>query len=452
MTTELLRQRLSKRQEGAGRTALMSLSSFLFELCSGGVNDSCLAFTRNVWPSSYMVALLLVALLGCLLLYSDRQSIARDAISNDRVYFLIVLAFQLCAPSYFLRGWLTMALSLYTSCSVSLLVKVGWVVVYHSAFCLLQRLASVQPFTPLFYINAAITAIKCWLRDSNFALFLIMTIRRCALRRQRSGADQVSPGEFVLLEAEVSPAVPSFTRSLYRRYLLSFDLILMRHQTFLSESCSKAALITVILMQYAIPQLQEVGDFELVIPPRDKLRLAAGQAALWLLQLLTHIALLRFLTSQPLSAVLRSRVDAQYAFQEQDIAHAASSSLQAKASIQASEQAGGAPAVHSCGCNSCVLDYSQYVQTAVQQRLSYGDGSPAVHDSEVGSAAWPGPSRLCCCRPRGGSSGLHRLTHPWLNYWPAHRWYFVLQMLHWIWYVFQDSAFLYSGECGSTKL
>jgi hypothetical protein len=150
----------------------------------------------------------------------------------------------------------------------------------------LWTFASVAPFSSLFFINALLSSLKSLLQDSNLLTGCLARCMPVSLRAEGSTA-AFSPRQQQL--SSLSTAL----QRLFACYLQSPDLTLNRHQVFLSESCAKCVIVVKLLFHY------------LSRPPHDSqlLLLAAGFAFLWLVQLLTHAAVLFLLTFRQPSCV-----------------------------------------------------------------------------------------------------------------------------------------------------
>ena len=266
-------------------------------------------------PLLYLAAVFVLIAIGAVLLYRDRHRIARGEVHHSSAYFILILALQLCLPHFFYECWIKWAMTQY-ECSTSLWVQAGAVLTYHAAFALFQfviqvfnllavgvehcsamvfylqwfedlmadlTFASVQPFSPEFFMYAAMATCKCLLRDSNLGRSVIdwAMQRSAAHHLQQVGALRKAPsvkssgergkfqrtgegGEPLMIgEEEAGGEIPSASSSLpplpsdgpwsalYSRYVQSFDLTLNRHQIFLCESSSKAILLTAIIFQYS---------------------------------------------------------------------------------------------------------------------------------------------------------------------------------------------------------
>ena len=300
--------------------------------------------------------------------------------------------------------------------------------------------SSVAPFTPIFYMNAAVQTLKCFVRDCNGIRLIVSSFMLPEHRDRQRGA---YPGRRSARQSAAAGSAPSCSLALYRIYLRSFDLVLTRHQTFLSESCAKSCIITVIAMQYFLPQLGHEPSwqpFGFDLSDEEKLMLIAGQAFLWLLQLITHVVVLNLLNLQTRPGVPKA-ADRILAMRPQSTG--ADPSLRPPPSLSGQQDAAA-----DCQCGSCSLSCSRYLRRMQSQEQRQSD---AVED-----AASAHSSGGLCGSLRSCASSVVQPTpagtlHPCIQYWAVHRWFFVIQMLHWIWLVLveQDFNFVH-GHCQPT--
>jgi hypothetical protein len=103
------------------------------------------------------------------------------------------------------------------------------------------------------------------------------------------------------------------------------------------------------------------------------------------------------------------------------------------------------PAVTSvsrCRCPSCVLSYREYVIAWGRARRCQAHRAPAdVLGEEAADEFHFDEQSSSCIRPTRCPplhARLSPLVHPCINYWTVHRWFFVLQMLHWMWFTLSD--------------
>ena len=416
-----------------------------------------------------MAALLLLGVAG---LIHARGRIAQGGVHNDFFCFVLFAAFQLCLPKYLYEGFMHW-LPLYQSCSSPLWVKLAALLLFHLAFFLLQlclrvltllclpsvhclpaifyvqwfedlmadlTFASVPPFSALFWLNATIATLKALVRDTGAARQLVSRLLRgrgalgrpddgstvaVLSQRRTHSSSSAELGRHLLAAESEREELPRSTCAavLYVRYLQSFELSLSRHQLFLSESCAKCVVAVAVLSQLFRPMNSEQPSGWTLVSDQ-KLQLLAGMCVLWLVQLLAHIAVLRILQARqqrPMPVQLLTEDDAAESAAEtelSDTAHAVPTDGRPK---------------HD-GCASCVLSYPNYIAelTAEKRQEERSNAEVAISDGDSGvSSGWLSAVFF----PR-----LPRLVSPLLNYWPAHRWLFICQMLHWIWVTLADNS------------
>jgi hypothetical protein len=403
--------------------------------------------------------------------FVDRQRIRLGLLHGELRYYCLALLFQMIIPHYVFEVWSAWFLPGRSDC-VAQSVQVASLLVYHVLMTALQLVirvvslytvpkelslaavyyahwfedllanlvvARLTPFSGPFWLSALLQAAKSVIRDSNglrrLARYLVdarpvITIQLQSLRHTTatrwSGASSLLAveGNLQLLEdaamesegASVPVAArPSLLQSVYRDYVECFDLILTRHQNFLCESCSKCVMITALLSQWTYPHRtvpfggvwDGVGGSS-----QNRLLIIAGFWVLWAIQLLTHALVLYVLKRQ-----------------QEPTAPIASRPCSSLALATASQQ--------SCRCSTCILSYSNYegacgpLSAAIDAEVVDSDGRVWSCGSAVASAMQH--ARLCLryvYRPI-----LDPAVHPCLNYWTVHRWFFVLQMMHWIYFL-----------------
>ena len=106
-------------------------------------NSFCSAFGTEYMRSIFLAALPLLAVLGCCLLYADRELIRRGERVEELSYFLIVLAFHVRLPHLMYEGWNMMFLRFYNSCGATLLSRTLWMLGFHAVFACCQTLIRV---------------------------------------------------------------------------------------------------------------------------------------------------------------------------------------------------------------------------------------------------------------------------------------------------------------------
>ena len=131
---------------------------------------------------------------------------------------------------------------------------------------------------------------------------------------------------------------------------------------------------------------------------------------------------------------------------------------------------GSASASGGCRCPSCVLNFPNYIRARAwlrvrqRRRKTFADVTAEAQLTDIPPTHPPHPRPYRVGESSDGSSPalsaasvsdsilstappsrqryslpwhpqLSRVVHPCLNYWAAHRWFFVLQILHWTWMV-----------------